>query len=61
MSLPLKSEIVTKQTFGYRSLFHFFNADISFYMQIYQKKNLALKVDEGDKKNIHLKYQWEFT
>lgn len=50
MSLPLKSEIVTKQTFGYRSLFHFFNADISFYMQIYQKKNLALKVDEGDKK-----------
>lgn len=61
MSLPLKSEIVTKQTFGHRSLFHFFNADISFYMQIYQKKNLALKVDEGDKKNIHIKYQWEFT
>lgn len=48
MSLPLKSEIVTKQTFGYRSLSLFFNADISFYMQIYQKKNLALKVDEGD-------------
>lgn len=60
MSLPLKSDIVTKQTFRYRS-FHFFNADISFYMQIYQKKNLALKVDEGDKKNIHIKYQWEFT
>lgn len=40
MSLPLKSEIVTKQTFGYRSLFHFFNADISFCMQIYKKRKI---------------------